>query len=223
WRHIRPSEARAESLEAFTSPVPFSYNGRDEILISGGDCITGHDPDTGRELWRWGTWNPERIGHWRLVPSPVAGAGMILACAPKGSPVYAIKAGQSGTLADSGYAWKSTDRDLSTDVSTPLFYKGRFYVLNSDKKVLVCVEPASGKIIWKGELPSRTKIEGSPTAADDKIYVMNFSGDVFVVGTGDSFELLHTAAMGSDEDRITRSSIPIAHGQLFIRTAKTLY
>jgi outer membrane protein assembly factor BamB len=223
WRHIRPSEARAESLEAFTSPVPFTHDGRTEILITGGDCITGHAPDTGRELWRWGTWNPERIGHWRLVPSPVAGQGMILACAPKASPVYAIKAGQNGTLSDSGYAWKSTDRDLSSDVSTPLFYKGRFFVLNSDEKVLLCVEPASGKVLWKGELPSRTKIEASPTAADDKIYVMNFSGDVFVLGTGDTFDLLHTVDMGSDVDRVTRASIPIAHGQLFIRTAKTLY
>ena len=53
--------------------------GRKEILIAGGDCLTGHDPETGAELWRWGTWNPRKIGHWRLVPSPVAGGGVVLA------------------------------------------------------------------------------------------------------------------------------------------------
>ena len=53
---------------------------------------TALQPATGRELWRWGTWNPKRIGHWRLVPSPVAGKGVILACAPKREPVYAVRA-----------------------------------------------------------------------------------------------------------------------------------
>lgn len=44
--------------------------------VVGGDAITGHDPASGRELWRWGTWNPTKIGHWRLVPSPTVGAGV---------------------------------------------------------------------------------------------------------------------------------------------------
>ena len=99
WKVYRPAKARSESLEAVSTPIPFSHNGRDEILIAGGDCLTGHDPKSGRELWRWGTWNPTRIGHWRLVPSPVAGGGVVLACAPKRAPVYAIKAGGEATSA----------------------------------------------------------------------------------------------------------------------------
>ena len=97
WRHVRPADAVAESFESYTTPIPFEYHGRKEILISGGDCITGHDPATGEELWRWATWNPHKISHWRLVPSPVAGGDVVLACAPKGDPIYAIKAGGKGT------------------------------------------------------------------------------------------------------------------------------
>ncbi|MBL9129286.1 MAG: PQQ-binding-like beta-propeller repeat protein, partial [Verrucomicrobiales bacterium] len=207
WRHVRPADAREESLEAFTSPVPHRHGDRTELLVTGGDCITGHDPATGRELWRWGTWNPGKIPHWRLVPSPVAGAGIVLACAPKGSPVYAFKLGQNGTLAEDGYAWKSTERELSSDVSTPLFYRGRFYVLNSDRRMLLCVEPATGKVVWQGELPGRTKYEASPTAGDGKIYAMSMAGDVAVLGAGDRFEVLHSAAMGDEGDREVRASI----------------
>ena len=52
---------------------------------------------------------------------------------------------------------------------------------------------------------------------------MNFRGDVFVIGTGDSFQLLHTTAMGDEGDDRIRSSIAVAQGQLFIRTNSKLY
>ena len=223
WRVPRPSEAREESREAFSTLVPHRGDARTELLVAGGDCLSGHDPLTGKELWRWGTWNPTRITHWRLVPSPAAGDGVALACAPKGSPVYAVKLGGNGVLDDSAIAWKSQAREVSSDVSTPLFYKGKFFVLNSDRRTLACVEPATGKVLWNGNLESKAKIEASPTGADGKIFVMNFRGDVFVLGTGDSFELLATAAMGEEGDNNIRSSIPVSGGHLYVRTNTRLY
>jgi outer membrane protein assembly factor BamB len=223
WKMVRPSDAHQESHEAYSTPIPFTYNGRAELLVAGGDCITGHDPSDGRELWRWGTWNPSRITHWRLVPSPVAGGDVVLACAPKGAPVYAVKAGGKGTLDDSALAWKSAEREVSSDVSTPLFYQGRFYVLNSDRKSIARVVPDTGKVEWNGETGSQAKIESSPTGADGKIYFMNHRGDVFVVEAGEQFKLLHMAAMGDQSDRDLRSCIAIARGCLFIRTGSKLW
>lgn len=223
WKHIRPSEARAESLEAFTTPTPFTHAGRTELLVAGGDCVSGHDPKTGAELWRWGTWNPTRITHWRLVPSPVAAAGIVLAAAPKGAPVYAVKLGGKGTLDDTSLAWTSAEREVSSDVSTPAFADGKFYVLNSDKKILARVDPATGKADWLGELGTRVKLESSPTIADGKIYMQNFKGEVFVVAAAPEFKILHVAAMGDAEDNDLRSGVAIAYDQLFIRTGTKLY
>ena len=186
WKHNRPSNAKAESLEAFSTPMPFTHNGREELLIVGGDCLTGHNPETGKELWRWGTWNPSRIGHWRLVPSPAAGGGVILACAPKGSPVYAVKAGAKG---EGELAWKSAGRtdDISSDVCTPLFYQGKFYVMYGEgrDKTLSSVNPATGKADWQVNLESRALVRTSPTAADGKIYLQSHAGEVFVVDAKD--------------------------------------
>lgn len=222
FRHVRPSEAKAESLEAFSTPIPFEHGGREEILVVGGDCITGHDPDSGKELWRWGTWNPSRIGHWRLVPSPVAGAGVILACAPKNSPVYAVKAGGKGTLDDSAIAWQSTSRDVTSDVATPLFMDNSFFVLAEQKRILSRVDPANGEVKWAVDLPGRKKYEASPTGADGKIYLMNFAGDVVVVDAKEG-KVLSTVAMGEPDDDMTRSTIVAAHGHLFIRTNSRLF
>ena len=226
WKVYRSAKAKAESLEAYSTPVPFTHGGREEILISGGDCMTGHDPKTGRDLWRWGTWNPTRIGHWRLVPSPVAGGGVVLACAPKRAPVYALKAGAEGDVSSRGMLWHSEgSRDgVSSDVCTPLFYQGSFFVLYGEgrDKMLSCVEPKTGKIKWASDLESRPLFRGSPTGADGKIYVQNHAGTAHVVDAG-SGRVLHRAAMGEAGDDQTRASIAVAHGRLFIRTNGRLF
>jgi outer membrane protein assembly factor BamB len=225
WRHVRPSEAAAESQEAYSTPIPFAHDGRTEMLISGGDCLSGHDPKTGKELWRWGSWNPSKIGHWRLVPSPVASERGALVCAPKGSPVFAVKPGLSGNLDDSALAWTSADREVSSDVCTPLFYKGRFYVLNGERqtKTIARIDPATGKPDWIGELDTRAKIEASPTGADDKIYFQDFRGQVFIVAADKEFKVLRCIPMGDEgEDRL-RATIPVSDGNLFIRTDRKLY
>ena len=226
WKVYRSAKAKAESLEAYSTPVPFTHGGREEILISGGDCMTGHDPKTGRELWRWGTWNPPRIGHWRLVPSPVAGGGVVLAGAPKRAPVYALKAGAEGDVSSRGMLWHSEgSRDgVSSDVCTPLFYQGSFFVLYGEgrDKMLSCVEPKTGKIKWASDLESRPLFRGSPTGADGKIYVQNHAGTVHVIDAK-SGRVLHRAAMGEAGDDQTRASIAVAHGRLFIRTNGRLF
>ena len=226
WKVYRPAKARSESLEAFSTPIPFSHNGRDEILIAGGDCLTGHDPKSGRELWRWGTWNPTRIGHWRLVPSPVAGGGVVLACAPKRAPVYAIKAGGEGNISANGKVWNSQgSRDgVSSDVCTPLFYHGSFFVLYGEgrDKMLSRVDPKSGSIQWATDLKSRSLFRASPTGADGKIYVQNHAGVVHVIDAK-SGSVLHRAEMGEPGDDQTRASVAIAHGRLFIRTNSRLF
>jgi outer membrane protein assembly factor BamB len=223
WRQVRPSDAVAESFEAYSTPIPFEHGGRKELLIVGGDCLTGHDPEHGTELWRWGTWNPTRIGHWRLVPSPITGAGVILVCGPKGSPVFALRAGGKGVLSDTAIAWKSDQhRVVTSDVPTPLFYLGDFFVLSDVRKSLSRVEPATGQVKWSIDTPGNAKYEASPTGADGKLYLLNFRGDVVIIDPA-AGQVLQTIPMGDDgEDRI-RSTIAIAHGQVFVRTNRKLY
>ena len=222
WKQIRPSKAHAESHEAFTTPIAFEHDGRREILLAGGDCVTGHDPATGRELWRWGTWNPTRIVHWRLVCSPVAGGGVVVVCAPKGAPVYAVRAGGDSTLSDKDLAWVSDDKAISSDVATPAYHDGRFYILNGERKILSAVDSQSGDIAWRSKLKSKAIFRSSPTVADGRIYLMNHRGVVYVLDekTG---QVLHTAAMGERNDDNTRSSIAVADGDLYIKTNHKLF
>ncbi|MCG8586610.1 MAG: PQQ-binding-like beta-propeller repeat protein, partial [Pirellulales bacterium] len=224
FRHVRPTQAVAESQESFNTPTPYVADGRKELLVAGGDYLSGHDLKTGKELWQWGTWNPTKIGHWRLVPSPIAGDGVVLACAPKRDPVYAIKLGGSGKLDKDAVAWVSREaREVSSDVPTPAYYDGDFFVLSDVRKSLSRVEPKTGKVKWTITTPGRKKYEASPLAGDGKIYIVNFDGEVAIINAEDG-KLLRVIPMEGDViDGFVRSSIAAAHGQLFIRTTDKLY
>jgi outer membrane protein assembly factor BamB len=225
WRQIRPSKAVKESRESFTTPLPFSVNGKKQLLVIGGDVLTGHDLETGRELWRWGTWNPTRITHWRHVPSPIVGDGVILVCAPKRNPIYAIRPNKEGVLDESAISWVSqkNEKERSSDVPTPAYYDGDFFILNDLGKHLSRVEPRTGNIKWTIETPGRAKYEASPLAADGKIYIINHAGEASVVNAANG-EIINTISMDEPSGReVVRSSISAAYGQLFIRTTLQLY
>lgn len=222
WKHVRPSPAKAESREAFTTPIPFTHNGRTELLLAGGDVVSGHDPDTGKEFWRWGTWNLDhRRGDYRLVPSPVGAAGTVLVCGPKREPVFGVKAGREGDISADGLAWKSEPGSpLTADVSTPLIYQNRLYLASDQRRAVTCADPATGKIDWSTPIPG--VCWASATGADGKIYAMSLKGEVYVLDAK-SGELLATNPMALPEEDELRSSPVVAHGALFIRTPSKLY
>ena len=224
WRQIRPSKAVVESREAFTTPIPYSFGGIKQLLVAGGDAMTGHDLETGRELWRWGTWNPKRSEHWPLIPSPVSCEDIILVCAPKNNPIYAIRPKGTGLLDDSAIAWDSRNaRKISSDVPTPAFYDGDFFVLSDLWKYLSRVVPGTGRVKWTIRTPGNAKYEASPLAADGKIYIINHSGEAAVVDAANG-KVLKVIPMDKASSRqVVRASISAAYGRLFIRTTHRLY
>ncbi len=226
YKHVRPAPARMESLESYTTLIPFvGKDGRKELLLIGGDVITGHDPATGKELWRWGTWNEaHRRRDWRIVPSPVVSGDVAIVCAPKRAPVYAVKLGGEGELDDGAIVWQSEGRrnPVSSDVPTPAFYQGHLFVLGDGSRSLSKVAPKDGEVLWTTELPGDALWRASPTAADGKIWCMNHYGDVVIVDA-EKGEIVARVVMGEEDDDLIRSSIVVAHNNLFIRTNKKLF
>jgi outer membrane protein assembly factor BamB len=218
WRQIRPTDAVSESQEAYTSPIPCAGKKGTEILVAGADYVTAHSADTGVELWRCGGLNVRKEHHWRMVPSAVVAGGLIIACGPRGDPVLAIKDGGTGVVTDTHLAWKL--KDYPSDCVTPLYYRGRLFVLDGDHQMLTCVDPQTGAKKWQGNLGVQHIFRASPTGADGNVYCLSENGTVVVLEVGDEFKILATISMGESP---VRSSIAVAHGELFIRTAKNLY
>jgi outer membrane protein assembly factor BamB len=218
WKTVRDNDAVGESRQAFITPVPYEGPGGPQILLTGGDHLTGHDVNDGKCLWQSSTYNPTKNRWWRTVPSPAACGEAVIGCAPKGGQLFAVRAVDGEGQKAGSDLWVA--RYNSPDVCTPLVYKGRFYVLDGDKKVMVCMEPKTGQVVWKGELGGKAVFQASATGADGKAYCINLNGEVFVVSLGEKFELLHRVEFGGSP---CRSTIVAAGGQLFIRTDAKLY
>jgi outer membrane protein assembly factor BamB len=219
YRHIRPTDAVAESIEAYSTPMPYERDGRLIILIVGGNYLTGHNAEDGRELWRCGGWN-KTDGHLRLVPTVTIADDLFIVCTPKiRGQVFAVKPGGAGDVTETHVAWRN--REIASDVCTPLFYQGNLYVLDGDfRKGLSCLEPKTGQRKWFTPIPSRSVLRTSPTGADGKIYCANEAGDVWVISADDG-KIISNSSLGSEGP--TRASISASQGQVFLRTADKLY
>lgn len=217
WKQERPTDAPRESPDAYTTPAVLVVNGKPQIVVSGGDYVTGHDPETGKEIWRAGGLNPNKSPVNRIVNSPVIADGVIYA-GSRNKPLLALKAGGSGDITERGLAWKYEDRG-GPDVPTPVT-DGKLFYMVDDRGMVTCLDAKSGKVVWGPERVSNGTVDSSPLLADGKLYIMNESGVTTVLQAGPELKVLATNEL---DGSYTLSSIAVAGSQLFVRTSNCLY
>lgn len=214
WKVERPTNAVQESPDAYTTPTVAATGNQTELVISGGDVVTGHDPATGKELWRLDGLNPSRHGGYRIVASPVVAGGMIIAPSRQ-NPMIALRPGGRGDVTQSHKLWQfSRGPDVPTPVSD-----GTLVFVVTDNGVAYALDAKTGTTIWG---PSRLKsgtYSASPVLADGRVYATNEDGMTTVFKAAATFELLAENPLND----YTLSSPAVSDGQIFIRTAKHLF
>jgi outer membrane protein assembly factor BamB len=214
WKVDRPTNAIRESPDSYSTPGLLRYGKNVEIIITGGDCVTGHDPATGKELWRANGLNPENNPFYRIVASPVIFNEIVYA-ASKYKPLLALKSGGRGDVTSSHLLWSTPN---GPDVPTPVTDGKYFYIVN-DRGIMWCLDARTGEEIYGNQRIKPGAYSGSPVLADDKIYVTNEEGLTTVVKAGPKFEVIAENPLND----YCLSSPAISEGQIFIRTAGQLY
>jgi len=214
WRVERPTEAVRESPDSYTTPALLEYDGTTEIVITGGDAVTGHALDTGRELWRADGLNPTRNRSYRIIASPVVHDGLIYA-PTRVKPLLALRPGGRGDVLDTNVVWAT---DNGPDVPTPVTDGELFYVVN-DSGIVFVSDAKTGDPVYGPVRIQTGTYSASPVLADGKIYITNEGGMTTVFKTGPTFEVLAE----NDFDDYCLSSPAISDGQIFIRTTGHLY
>jgi outer membrane protein assembly factor BamB len=215
WKVERPTDGKNEAPDAYTTPIPMKVGDRTEIIISGGDYLTGHDPKTGKELWRCGGLNPDRDEWFRAVCSPAIVGNMIFA-AIKSGPLVACRGGGKGLVTETHLAWTNK---YGCDVPTPVSDGKYLYVVN-DAGFISCYEPETGKALYERErLPAGT-YTSSPLYGDGKIYVTSEKALTTVIAAGPEYKVLSENPL---DDDYTLSSIAVAGSDFLLRTSTHLY
>jgi outer membrane protein assembly factor BamB len=218
WKVHRPTDAKAESFDAYTTPVPYEFNGETVIAVMGGDYITGHDLETGEERFRH-FHNPRQGEFDRLIPSPVVAGKFIVGLQPRGVDAFAFDPADGKELKYEQSSWIYAAK--TADVPTPSYYDGKLFIINGARKELLCLDAKTGAEIYYEDLGADTRIWSSPTIADGKVYALTETGQVVIAAASENFEVLNRIDLGSSEP--SKASIAIANDRLYIRTADKLY
>jgi outer membrane protein assembly factor BamB len=214
WRVERPTDAQRESPDSYSTPALVERGAQRELVVTGGDYVTGHDLATGRELWRAGGLNPDRDTNYRIVASPVVVGDLVLT-PTRVKPLLAIRAGGRGDVTTSHRVWSF---DNGPDVPTPVSDGTRAYVV-TDRGIAWCLDVATGKVLYGPERLKPGTYSASPVLADGRIYVTNEEGVTSVIKAGPAFELLAENELAE----YTLSSPAISNGRIYLRTDKHLY
>jgi outer membrane protein assembly factor BamB len=210
----RATDAVVESPDSYTTPQIWKDGKQEELIITGGDVVTGHDPASLKELWRANVLNPGNNPMNRIIASAVVKDGLIY-CPTRVKPLTALRPGGRGDVTATHVVWQNPN---GPDVPSPVT-DGKYLFVANDRGILWCLDAKTGKEIWGGQRIKAAIYSASPVLADGKLYVTSEDGLVTVVKAGPQFEVLAE----NDMKEYTLSSPAISDGQIFIRTAGALY
>ncbi len=208
WSVDRPTPALKESLDSYMTPIVWKGG----IILTGGDLVTSHNPDTGLEQWRFdfAEGKEKRKTNWRIIASPVEAGDLVVTPYPRGRTLVALKPDGTKAWDYEGYV---------PDVCTPAHDQGLLYVLDGKKRYLTCLDTKSGAEIWQEKIPSDKGFYASPLVADGKVYTINLGGEVFVFSAGRKTQQLARFSINAKD---SSASIIAADNALFVRTPDQL-
>ena len=136
WRYDRPRELYENIeplylLKSYHTPLVVEVNGTPQLINNGAMLVTGHEPRTGRELWRvlYRDDNP--------ISRIVSGHGLFFinsGGSPGATHLLAVRQGGVGDVTESHVVWKMT-KDVPHE-SSPVLVRDLLYLL-SDRGVLI--------------------------------------------------------------------------------------
>jgi len=213
WRHESPTLATNDIHGTWSTPLIAEWNGRTELISALRGQLAGHDPKTGKVLWQATNYGIQ------AKTSPLAGEGVVIISGDLKSAEIAVRLGGSNDVSTSHLLWRK--EPPKRRVGTGVIYNGHYFGAQTPG-LADCIELKTGKIVWEERLRgsgANNAVWSSPVLSEDKLYIVNQNGDVFVLRAGDKFEVI---AMNSLSERSNSSVVP-SNGELLIRTHQALW
>lgn len=195
--------------------------------------VWGFNPDTGKLRWYATGLQSDSVCN-----SVVTDGSAVYAMSERGGGSVAIKAGGKGDVSATNTLWTGPN---GSRIATPILWEDRLYWISGS--IATCRDAKTGAEIYSERIEGGTAAPSSgggqgfgggrrggggggdyasPVVANGHLYHMGRRGEVLVVKLGPKFELISRNTIEGDTS--DHSATPaISNGQLFLRSAKTLY
>jgi hypothetical protein len=201
------------------------------IFAAGNGWIYGFEPETGKPIWQFDL-NP-KDAVWELggsgtrnyvIATPVVhndrvyiGVGQDPEHGEAPGHLYSIDPTVgTGDITAKGAVWHLGVDKFNRTLSTVAVHEGLVYAADLSGN-LYCIDEKTGQIYWTYE--AFAAIWGSPYVADGKVYLGDEDGDVAILRTGKTKQLVAEINMGS-----AVYTTPVADkGVLYIVTRDRLF
>jgi outer membrane protein assembly factor BamB len=209
--------SEADMYGSWATPLPIRVatpsGERDELIVSLPRRVVALDPASGKVLW-----SCDGMGDL-VYPTPVFSDGIIVAMGGFSGPSLAVRAGGSGDVTETHRLWR---RERSKQmIGSGVVLDGRIITVDTGG-IAESADIKTGNVIWTGRLrPSGDSgaVWSSPVLSGGRIYVMNQSGETFVIQADPQFEILATNPL----DETTNSSVVISDGEVILRTHSAIW
>ena len=208
---FRGKEARM--IYTYATPILVNTGRREELIMAFPRFLRAFDPVTGTPLWHCDGMNP------LVCASPIYGGGVVVGMGTFFGTTIAVPAGGKGDVTPQRL-WQSVR--TKTRIGSGLIHDGRIYVINNNG-MAECVELKTGRTLWLERLRPRGasgESWSSMVRSGGRLYILNQSGDCFVLKAAPKFELLATNHIGTE---LTNASLAVSDGRLYIRTHSHLW
>ena len=209
----KPGQDKPVWRGSWSTPIIINMEGHEELIMCSPGRVAGLDLKNGRELWTCRGLNP------LVYTSPIFDEGVVVAMGGFSGSALAVKPGGRGDVTETHRLWQIPK--TKQRIGSGIISGGHIFILN-DPGIAECFDLQTGKTIWEERLKGagpKNDSWSSMVLSGDRIYVMNQSGDTFVLKASPKFELL--AANPLRETTI--SSLAVSDGEIFIRTYQNLW
>lgn len=208
WKVNRPE------VTSWSSPIIVKVDGRYQAVIPGTAATRGYELQTGKVVWQCGGLSNN------VVASPVYEDGIVYVGSSYDTQSFlAISlAGAKGDITESPHVlWHR--RRHTPYVPSPLVFRSTLYFFRHYQGILYRLDGPSGKEKDVFRLPGLTNIYASPTAAQNRIYIVDRGGRTMVLDHADQPKIL---ALNRLNDSFSASPVAVGN-ELILRGEKSLY
>jgi outer membrane protein assembly factor BamB len=185
-----------------------------ELVVGSTMGLSGYDPRTGKELWKW-DWKFQGMP-LRTVASPVYSQGIVLFNSGDGNGprnTVAVRIEGAGKETKTALVWQNK-KDFP--YVPCLVVSGEYVFSVTDNGIAGCHELTTGNEVWRERLDC--SVTASPILIDGKIYAISDQGEVYVFEAVSKFKLLGRSPVGEP----VTASPAVADDRLFVRGDKHL-